>query len=145
VYSVLRNAIATNHMPQCIVSITPQSNGEHSHSTYTALPSCLPFPPPPPLLQALLPVPPMQELAPRLRALWSGGRSFSTACWPSLFAVKALSNCNLMVLSRTKFTELLVEYPWVSAAAAAVAVACAEMSLAATSFRAVLLIQLFYS
>lgn len=70
-------------------------------------------------MQALLPVPPIQDLPPRLRALWSGGRSFSIACWPTLFLVKALSNCNLMVLSRSKFTELLKEYQWVSAAAAA--------------------------
>jgi CRP-like cAMP-binding protein len=66
-------------------------------------------------LQALLPVPAPLQLPSRLRSLWSGGRSFSSTCWPTLFAVKALSNCNLMVLSRDKFRELLQEYQWVCA------------------------------
>lgn len=61
---------------------------------------------------ALLPVPAPLQLPSRLRSLWSGGRSFSSTCWPTLFAVKALSNCNLMVLSRDKFRDLLQEYQW---------------------------------
>lgn len=31
-----------------------------------------------------------------------------------MFAIKALSNCNLLVLQREAFFELLKEYPWVS-------------------------------
>lgn len=65
--------------------------------------------------QALLPVPPSEQLPPRLRELWSGCRSFSARTWPTMFAVKALSNCNLMVLNRDSFMELLEEYTWVSA------------------------------
>jgi hypothetical protein len=64
-------------------------------------------------LQALLPVPSALQLPRRLHALWSGGRCFSSTCWPTMFAVKALSNCNLMVLSRDKFVELVKEYQWV--------------------------------
>lgn len=64
--------------------------------------------------QALLPVPPNPQLPPRLRELWSGCRCFTSSSWPIMFAIKALSNCNLLVLQREAFLELLKEYPWVS-------------------------------
>lgn len=61
---------------------------------------------------ALLPVPPNPQLPPRLRELWSGCRCFTSSSWPIMFAIKALSNCNLLVLQREAFLELLKEYPW---------------------------------
>jgi hypothetical protein len=64
-------------------------------------------------LQALLPVPPLQQLPPHLAQLWSSTNSFSMRFWPTLFSVRALSNCSLVVLDADKFGELLKEYDWV--------------------------------
>lgn len=66
-------------------------------------------------LQALLPVPAQQDLPPRLAALWS--RSFSSACWMTLFEVRALSHCTLMVLDREAARQVVQEYGWVSESA----------------------------
>lgn len=67
---------------------------------------------PPP--QALLPVPPIAELPPRLRAVWGGSSDFSTRRWPCLFTVRALSACALVTLDAGAFAALLQEYEWVS-------------------------------
>lgn len=64
--------------------------------------------------QALLPVPYVGELPPRLAALWSTSKSFSSRWWPTLFSVRALSNCSLVALEGNDFAALLEEYEWVS-------------------------------
>ncbi|WIA11542.1 hypothetical protein OEZ85_011652 [Tetradesmus obliquus] len=61
---------------------------------------------------ALLPVPPPGQLPPRLGRLWRSTNSFSARFWPTLFSVRALSNCSLVVLDADKFSELLEEYDW---------------------------------
>ncbi|KAF8064640.1 FPS1 [Scenedesmus sp. PABB004] len=58
---------------------------------------------------ALLAVPALDDLPPRLRALWRRS-GFSGAYWPTLFTVRALSNCSLLVLDAAAFAELLREY-----------------------------------
>jgi CRP-like cAMP-binding protein len=67
-----------------------------------------------PFLQALLPVPPFEQLPPHLQQLWGSTNSFSMRFWPTLCSVRALSNCSLVVLDADKFAELLKEYDWVS-------------------------------
>lgn len=68
---------------------------------------------------ALLPVPPREQLPPRLAQLWEHTPTMSGRAWPCLFAVRALSNCSLLVLSAEGFGGLAQEYEWVSAHAAA--------------------------
>jgi hypothetical protein len=69
-----------------------------------------------PFLQALLPVPPFEQLPSHLQQLWGSTNSFSMRFWPTLCGVRALSNCSLVVLDANKFAELLEEYDWVSVA-----------------------------
>jgi CRP-like cAMP-binding protein len=59
-------------------------------------------------------VPPVEQLPAHLAQLWGSTNSFSMRFWPTLFSVRALSNCSLVVLDADKFGELLKEYDWVS-------------------------------
>eukprot|EP00775_Hariotina_reticulata_P005141 gene5141-5381_t len=61
---------------------------------------------------ALLPVPPSHQQPAQLSQLWSNSKTFSNCRWPTLFAVRALSNCTLLVLDADAFFALLREYSW---------------------------------
>jgi hypothetical protein len=88
--------------------------GPAPSSLPTTTPTAPPRPAPPPARpKALLPVPPPGELPPRLAALWAATPGFSPRAWPSLFTVRALSGCTLLVLDGAAFADLLEEYPWV--------------------------------
>jgi hypothetical protein len=68
--------------------------------------------------QALLPVPPSNEQPAQLSELWANSKTFSKCYWPTLFAVRALSNCTILVLDADAFFTLLREYSWVGASRA---------------------------